>query len=467
MKVKIGFVPCHRLRFSEEWAVNMRRRVLSSLESLPEREKVEVVVPDDSVTRNGLVRNDADAEKVIRLFHDREIDGIVIGTMTFGDELPALTIAERMNGLPVLLFGTREAEFTDDGKRRSDSFCGTISIASGLNRRGLPFSFLGICFPEEETFSVGISSFIRTCNSIKGFRYARIGQVGPRPERFETCSINESPMILQFGQKVVPISLADLFHRADNLNPTDGIESITDEIKSTSNCKHVSAKTLNKLARLEIILKRYVSERNLSVLALRCGTEMEEIYGVSACTVLGRLTEQGIMTSCEADINGVLTMLLQYLASLQTTPPFLFDWTIQHQTEDNLFLAWHCGNAPMSLRAMTSEVMIKDHSLLSPILGCEKCEGTAEFQLKPGIVTLNSLAQYNGKFSLLVTTGEVIPSEDSLRGSWCWVKVKNLERLYRTIIEHGFSHHASLIYGDFKKPLDELCRFVGIEAVVV
>jgi len=466
-KTRIGFVPAHRVPFSEDWAVDMRRRVLKALEPIGKDLDIEVVVPDKALTENGLVRDDGDAEKVIKLFKDKEVAGIIIGTMTFGDEISAIAVAERMSEMPVLLFGTKEGAFTEDGNRRSDSFCGTLSISSGLYRRRIPFSFMGICFPEEEVFSKDIRDFIRTCVAVKGFIGARIGLVGPRPERFETCAINEFPMIEQFGQRVVPISLVDIFNRADGIEDEKGVIRIIDEIKESANCKLVKEETLHKAARLEITLKEFAQEKDLSAMGVQCWTAMQEIYGISACLTLGRLTEQGIMTACEVDIHGALTMLVQYLASLKTTIPHFIDWTIQHQREKDVFLAWHCGNAPLGLKASTSEIYLKSHSILGEMLGPQICEGTAEFQLKEGKVTLSRIVEYDGEFKMLITKGEIIPSKDKLRGSWSWVKVSDLANLYRTLVEEGFTHHASMIHGDISDSLVEFCRFTGMEAVIV
>jgi len=464
---RIGFVPAHRVPFSEDWAVDMKRRVLKALEPICKNLDIEVVVPDKALTENGLVRDDKDAEKVIKLFKDKDVAGIIIGTMTFGDETSAITVAERMPEVPVLLFGTKEGAFTPDGNRGSDSFCGTLSISSGLYRRRIPFSFLGICFPEEEVFGKGIRGFVRTSVAVKGFLGARIGLVGPRPERFETCAINEFPMIEQFGQRVVPISLVDIFHRADEVEDEKGVTRIIDEIKEDANCKLVKEETLHKAARLEIALKEFAQEKDLSAMAVQCWSAMQEIYGISACLTLGRLTEAGIMTACEVDIHGALTMLVQYLASLKATVPHFIDWTIQHQREKDVFLAWHCGNAPMGLKARDSQIYLKSHSILGELLGPERCEGTAEFQLKEGKVTLSRIVEYDGEFKMLITKGKIIPSKDKLRGSWSWVKVSDLANLYRTLVEEGFTHHASMIHGDLSDSLVEFCRFTGMEAVVV
>jgi len=465
-KTKIGFVPAHREPFDEDWAIEMKKRVLKSLEPLSEK-GITLVHPDEYITKNGLVRDDEDAEKAIEFFKDKDLEGIMIGAMTFGDEISAATIAQAMPELPVLLFSTKEGPFTPEGSRKSDAFCGTLSIASGLYRRKIPFVFLGNLFPEEEKFIKGVEDFARTCKAVKRFLGARIGLVGPRPERFETCAINEFPMIEQFGQKVVQKSLVEIFNRANNIQDQEKISQIVEEIKKVANCQRVKPETLEKSARLEIALEEFAREKRLDALAVQCWTAMQEIYGISSCLAMGRLTQKGIMTACEVDIHGALTMLVQYMASLEETVPHFIDWTIQHQSKPNVFLAWHCGNAPLSLKAPDSEICINYHSILSKAVGEENSGGTAEFQLKPGIVTISRIVEYDGIFKMFITTGKIIPSTDTLRGSWSWVEVEDLELVYRTLVQEGFTHHASLIHGDLKKALADFCQLTGMEAVVV
>ncbi|MBC8447066.1 MAG: hypothetical protein H8D78_04885 [Chloroflexi bacterium] len=463
-KVTLGFVPAHRVPFDEEWAIDMRRR---TLEALAQVEGLEVVVPDENWTQNGLVRDDNDAEAVIDLFSSAGVSGVIIGAMTFGDEISAVSVAEAL-GVPVLLFGTKEGEFTADGNRRSDSFCGTLSISSGLYRRKIPFIFGGIFFPEEEEFVISVDDFVRTCAIAQGFYAARVGLVGPRPERFETCAINEYPMIEQFGQRVVPISLAEVFATANGLADDDpAVADIVAQTCDAADCSGVDRTALLKAAKLEQVLLAWADEKNLSGMGVQCWTAMQEVYGISSCTTMGRLTGRGIMTSCEVDIHGALTMLVQYLASLGTTVPHFIDWTIQHQELDDVFFAWHCGNAPQGLVCPGCTPRLRPHSILNRLVGDEISQGTGEFQLKPGVVTLNRLVEYDGQFKMLITTGEIIPSDQDLRGSWSWVQVDDLDYLYRVLVEEGFIHHASMIHGDFTVPIADFCDFAGIEVVIV
>jgi L-fucose isomerase-like protein len=178
---------------------------------------------------------------------------------------------------------------------------------------------------------------------------------------------------------------------------------------------------------------------------------------------MGRLTEQGYPTACEVDLHGALTMLVQYLVSLKNVPPHFIDWTIQHQDDSNKFFAWHCGNAPQCLLAKSDSVKVSKHS----ILALDNSYGTAEFQLKEGVVTLNRLVEYDGEFKFLITKGRIVSDPRKLRGSWSWVEVDDLEELYDTLVYEGFTHHASMIHGDYIDSLVEFCRFTGIEPVVL
>ena len=463
-KLRIGFVPAHREPFDESWAEQMRQRCLKTFSR---HKMLEIVVPDEKLTRGGCVRDDADADKTIALFHDKGIDGLIIGTMTFGDEVSALSIASAFRDRPILLFATKEGPFTRDGNRRSDSFCGTLSISSGLHRRHIPFLFAGIVFPEEADFRDSVDDFVRVCAVARGFVGARIGLVGPRPERFETCIFSEDALMHSFGQRVVPIDLADIMARTDSPEAKAATGRIMRAVKAQADVSAIATTTLGKMAGLEWALGQFAAEKRLSAMGIQCWTAMQSVYGLSPCYAMGRLTDRGIMTSCEVDIYGALTMLVQHLASLGTTVPHFIDWTIQHQSKPNTFLAWHCGNSPPSLACDADKVSIRYHSILGESLGLERSQGTGEFQLKPGVVTLCRLQEHDGEFKMLVTNGTAVKSGDKLRGSWSWIEVPDLDRLYATLVGEGFVHHASLIHGDYAQAIGHACEYLGIETVTI
>jgi len=462
--VRIGFVPSHRSPFNKEWAIDMRDRVVKSIER--NIKEIELIYPDKKLTDGGLVTFMEDSEKVIKLFKEKDIQGLLIGMMTFGEEIPNLLIVEAFSSIPIQVFGTKEGPFTEDGNRKSDSFCGTISTASGLVRRNVKFDFSGIYFPEEEGFISDVKRFSKVVNAINGFIGMKIGELGPRVAPFETCAINEVDLINRFRIKVVPYTLLQLKVDMDNTKE-DNIKEIENEIKKFYDCKLVDDNIISKVSRLEYILKKYAAEEKLSGFGIKCWTEMQKYIGISPCLSMGRLTDSGIMCACEVDIHGAITMVVQNLLTLNRDIPHFIDWTIQNQEDENTFLAWHCGNAPISLRCNSCVPQINTHSILGWQLGYDKSFGTVEFQLEEGLVTISRLVEINGEFKMLITTGEAFHGRRELTGSWRWIKVDDLKKLYRTIIEEGFIHHASVISGDLRKELRTFCKFAGIDVIEV
>jgi len=461
-KIRLGFVPSHCYPFDEDWAVSMRRRCVDAFKSI---DSVELIVPSVGLIHNGLVRDDVGAEATIDLFAQRGVQGIVIGTMTFGDEVSAASIADALD-VPVLVFGTKEGPFTEDGGQRSNSFCGTLSVTSALCRRGIPYMFMGTVWPEELAFARWVEAFARACAAVTRFLGARIGVFGSRPERLETSVINEASLLHRFRQRLVHIPLFEVFASANARPEGDHrVVATLNEMRREADCSACSEQALLKAARLELALQDYIKERQLSAAALSCSPEMQEVYGICPYLTMSRLTHGGTVISGETDVYGALTMLVQYLASLRTAVPCSIEWAAQHQELENVFLAWNCGNAPTCLAADPDAIVVREQTIMSQMVGPERAQCAVEFQLRPGVVTLCRLAEYDGEFKMFITRGEVIRSADDLRGSWGWVKVPDLAQLYQVLAKQGFGNRASLVHGDLAEAVEAFCQFVGIQAV--
>lgn len=90
-KVKLGFLPSHRAPFSLDWAKQMRKRCVDVFKKF---EEVEIITPDEKVSAYGLVTDEKDAKGVIEFFAKENIKGLIISNITFGEELPLLSVAE-------------------------------------------------------------------------------------------------------------------------------------------------------------------------------------------------------------------------------------------------------------------------------------------------------------------------------------------------------------------------------------
>lgn len=472
--LSIGLIPLHRTTFDSEWALNLWERIkkttLSIIQSKYSDTNIQVVYPSDEIGLNGIVIDDKSALDTIRQFKSRDVDAIVLINLTFGDEISGAYIAMEFKDKPVFIAATKEPDPLYDLKlRRSDSLTGTLALASALHRRRIPFIFLGIVSPEEDSFNEFIDKIIRVTYAYKSLVDSRIGIVGPRPDRFEAVVFNEEELMRRFNIRLVHLSIAEVIEEARRINDEDKCvqDTLSEYLSLFPVDDHVKDKYV-KLAKLECVLRRNISNYFLNGIAFKCWTEPQRYYGIAPCLVLARLTNSGVMASCEVDVYGLLSMLILYGMNLKQNVPFFFDWTVPHPTKENVFLAWHCGNMPLSLCKSSCSLSHQVRQALR--FGWDNTFGTSEGVVRPGDVTILRLMEYGGEFKMIIVKGKVLDEDVPYAGAGCWVEIPSIDdysQLYGLLIREGLPHHAALIHGDYVEELIELARLLDIKTIVV
>jgi len=481
IKVKIGFVPSYRKYGpTPEWVKNMRKSAINAFGNV---DALEIVVPQPSpdgaelnpfkgYTPAGCVGDLKEAEVIAEYFMREKVDAVILAAMNFGDERSSVKIAEKL-GVPVLLYATKEPAAMDHPSlaRVSDSYCGTLSIAAGLHRRQLAFHYAGIFFHEEDDFVDAIKLFVRAVAVIKALTNAQIGQVGVRPPTFETVGYDEIAMARKFQQNVIFTEVSEIVAAAKQLEDDDPVIRETfDLIKGEVAEVTVADDWILKAAKMETALSRFWNDNNLSAMSVQCWPSIQHLWGMSTCAIFGRLTGKGMLTACEVDTMGALAMLVNYHASLGKMPPHFVDWTIQHRENPNMLLSWHCGNAPVCLAKDPKQTALRSRmDMLGEKPGKEGDMMSAlyQFQVKSGDVTFCRLAEFDNHWKMLIAPGRAVPSDEVLAGTWCWVEVNDHQKLYRTLVENGFVHHASMVHGDQTEILSLVCKLMDIEPVIV
>jgi len=462
-KPRLGLVPASRSFFSKKLAVAMKAKTEASMKAAG----VDVVTVSEDMTPNGLVEERVDALKAAELFAARGVQGIVIGAMNFGNEIPAAEAAVlRTPGVPVFIFACREDGRLEMGAERRDAFCGTLSIAAALRHRGVKYTFprTPVCFPEGDEFVADVKNFATACRVVNGLKGARYGMLGPRPREFETCAFNELSMLKRFGQTVVPLPLSEVFARTDAISDGDEkVKKAAVEIKGLADLK-IRQETLLKLAKFEVYLKDIAAQMELDGIGIQCWTSIQEVFHMSPCAVMARMDDAGVPCACEVDIHGVMSMHALQLAS--GGPAALADWNNQHFSDENLFSCWHCGVFPPSFAKSGARPCICSQSIVGASVGMENAEGTLEFEMKTGHVTLARITETaDAEWKMLLEEGEVVLAQGETRGAHGWVRVPNLRRLYKALLR-DFPHHAGFAYGHCGRALKLAAGFLGITPVM-
>ncbi|HOV69019.1 MAG TPA: hypothetical protein PLZ84_01695 [Clostridia bacterium] len=468
-KTKIGFLPSNWESwdgndFTGKWAGKMRDRCVAVLEKIP---GIDLVVPSKELTPDGVVSDLSDAQKVTELFRKEDIKGLIIGNMTFGMEVAVGTVLNSLpKDMPILHFATRSGPISPDGRRSTDTWCGQFMTASAIKRRGFKFVHINTCLPEDDYFKYQLEIFSRAVNAIARFKGARFGQIGARPMLFESEFWSEQNMQKQFAQMVVPMDLDTAFTRMDAVKPNDPrVKRIVEEIKADKTIGDVyTEESIINQARYEVSLEDIQKELDVCAMAVNCWTRVQERYGISSCSTFSRLNNKGIITACEVDLLGAVSMWAMYCAALGVNIPDFIDWTDLHPTMDNIWLAWHCGNAAESMCAPGCEKKLMRNERM--IQWCPNCHGAIEFMLKPGPVTCSRLVEYDGEYAIFAGTGEIIDIEPKIRGCYGWVKVNDVFDWENKMIETGIVHHGTLIHDEkVADALEWFAKFLNIKFV--
>ncbi len=404
------------------------------------------LTPEDSPY--GSVESNADAHKCADLFKANrdKIDGILITLPNFGEERPiANTIRWADLNVPVLV-----QAFNDDAanmtiKDRRDSFCGKMSACNNLTQYGIKFSLttLHTCDPRGEVFRKDLRSFAGTCRVVKGLKHARVGALGARPQAFNTVRYSEKLLELS-GISVETLDLSEAFGRINKLSNDDAaVKEYIERIRRYANVgPRVPQEALNKMAKLGVVIERWMDETELDMTAIQCWTSMEEYFGVVPCTVMSMMSDRLQSSACETDVAGVVGMYAMALAA--NKPSALVDWNNNYGEDPDKAVVFHCSNLPAQV--FTDIPVMEYQEIIAGTVGSANTYGTMYGRVKaePFTFCRVSTDDFNGRIAAYVGEGEATADPLSTFGGYGVVRVNNMQKLLRYICENGFEHHVAM-----------------------
>jgi len=442
-QVTFGVIVGNRGFFPSHLCKDGRETILKVLEE----EGIRAILLSPEETEFGSVESLQDAEKCAALFkkHRDEIDGVLVTLPNFGDER-AVANTLRWSGLnvPVLVHA-----FPDDATKmtvehRRDSFCGKMSVCNNLKQYGIPFSLttLHTVDPQSASFRTDLARFAAICRVVRGLRGARLGMLGARPAAFNTVRYSEK-LFERAGISVETLDLSEALGRIDRLADSDpAVQAKIDAIKAYVPTTGVPATALTKMAKLGVVMDRWMAENRLVATAVQCWTSMEEFFGVVPCTIMSMLSNGLAPSACETDIAGVVGMYALQLASGK--PSALVDWNNNYGDDPNKGVIFHCSNLP---KQVFQDIPVMDYqAIIAGTVGQANTYGTVVGRLKSEPFTYCRVATEDEYGTISSYVGEGVLTDDPLLtfGGYGVVEIPNLQGLLRFICENGYEHHVAI-----------------------
>lgn len=453
-KVKIGLIPMRR-------NLTDRPRGTSWNWYSPEQREKEIVGYIKEHFANGnvefadtkglgignLIFDDTSAKQAILRMKEEDVDAIVIINCNFGNEEAAGEIARAL-GKPVLLWAPLDEEYSEDGTRTTDSQCGLFGVSRQLQRLHIPFSNIPSCKVEDEEFRDGFERFIRVACMVKNFQGMRIGLVGTRPNPFCSVIYNEGELLEKFGIRIITINFAIVEQKMKQAaeNCKEEIATFAEYFKSNFKMDELTPQYVDGLATMAVMYKSLFEEYDLDIMAAECWTATPIMFeGLAPCAVFGLLNDMGYMISCESDIHCAMTMALLKSATMGQGKPVFGEFTVRHPEKKNVELLWHCGQFPLSQKAPDCEAKLVNQR--------------EWFRGKDGTYTAARIDQESGNYMLLPILCKTADGPKT-SGTYIWAEFEDLQKVENRLMQGPYIHHFIEIEGDYRKELDEFCRFV-------
>ena len=424
-----------------------RRIADDSRKYMLKREGIEVFCPDDPIITI------EDAARAVSLFRRSEIDALVILHCMHS---PGNLTAELVRDLPVPLaiWGVPEVPF-DANPLNCASMMSLIGHAAALTATGRRFTFV-YGLPDAEEARRDLDKFLKAIMVRGALRRAAIAFIGYKSSAAYAAVIDEVLIKHLFGTEVRHVPISDIIAEVRQLQPEE-IDADLREVQSGDYLVEVTDhEALRRSCAAYVALRKIVERGGFAAIANKCWPELTDTEKLGICAVHSRLTDAGIPSSCDGDVDGALTMLVQHLYTGR--PPFYANW-LQRDEKNNAVQFWACGSAPASLVSPRFEPKITDSQR-----GEENV--IFDFPLKTGDVTLARLQSFRGGYKLLLIRGRAVETPPVLKGTYLTVRFEPPVRaLLDTILKHGFPQHVSIVYEDIEGELIEFAEQLGLEVV--
>ena len=454
-KPTFGLIVAARNIFNAELSKEARKVLLEKMDQWG----YDYVILPSEETPTGLIETYQDAKKCAALFSKNrdKIDGVIVILPNFGDELGVVnTLSQAKLNVPVLIQACDDDNDKVDVYSRRDAFCGKLSVCNNLYQYGIPFTDTSLhTYPlDSKMFEEDVKKFAAICRVVGGIKGARIGQIGTRPQAFQTMRASEK--ILQANDMtVIPVDLSEIFAAALKVDDKakeliEKIEAIKAYGKFASNVIPEKVKTQAKFG---VAVENWIAENEIAAASIQCWESVEVNYGCASCLTMSMLGEKLIPCACETDLTGVISMYTLMLAS--GTPAALLDWNNNFGEDRDMCVCTHCSNYPKGF--FQSDVEIGSLDILGTVLGSEDTFGAVKGKVSPGPLTYFRISTDDPKgiIKSYLGEGEITDDPYGMDGGIAITRIPNLQKLMKYLCKNGYEHHVGMGRGHVADIIEE------------
>ena len=461
MKPKVGL-----LKFAEQ-----REEFYLKRKSILEEESKKILSAVNNVldcVQSDPIRTKRDLVKSVEKMQRGNITSAIISLPIWSSpNLPALAV--KMMDVPVILLGNV----------RSDSSSTVALLASGgaLDQMGYPHKRI-VGDIKDKNIIRKIEDFCTAAYAKEKIKGMTFGVFGGRGLGICTTTADPAQWQSEFAIDIEHIDQMEIIRIAESLDRKiveTYLRWLKDNIgKIEFDNNLFTPEKLELQIKSYLAIKKIISDMKLDFIGVKCQPEMSDHY-VLQC--LGQMmlndpydaegAKEPVVSSCEADNDGALTMqILKLLSGLK--PTALLD---VRNIREGEFIGANCGSMASWYTNYDSEasVNLKDVHIIPNAFGKAGGGATQFVAGDRDIVTLARLCRKNGKYWMAMLKGSIVnkPREELKKTTWPWPHAfikTNFDR--EKFLETYGSNHIHLGVGDLAGKLAEFCKMKSLDYLI-
>jgi L-fucose isomerase-like protein len=395
----------------------------------------------DAVTSKKPVHDTKTAIAAGKIFKKEDVDLVCLPLATWSSDYTVLDLLEQID-VPVITWAFPGVN--------TGSLCGVQQINCVLKELNKEYKFV---YGDNEKAHQEILSYSKAVALKNKLRNTHLGLVGYRISGMMEVAFDEFALKSVFGPRVVHMGIDDLKIQTEKISD-DESRILWNKVKEKVGKVTADEDDGIYSSKIYIVLKKFIHDHGLSGIATEC---YPKLMG-QVCLAHSLLSEEGVVASCEGDINSALAMLILY--ELTGLPVHNTDLLAVYE-KDNSILFSHCGSGGFSLAEKTENIHL-DSVRLAHTGVC------VLYPSKPGKVTMINLVGRKDTYRMCVVKGEAVNTEMVFPGNPLRIKIPiEINDFLEIIAEKGFGHHWMIVYDDVINDLVNLTSLIGVQMVPI
>ncbi len=367
--------------------------------------------------------------------------------------------------LPLLSWSVPES-LTDSGRLESNRLCCQNFLLNMLHRLNIKYAW--VSGPAGAEAQAIITRFARTARARARMLHARILHIGgSRVTAFYAGEVDELAVMRRFGVRFDRIDLQAAFDHARKFKDSD-LQRLRDVIVNSSLCARndVPDEQIFQTLRIGLSALDMATQKNYTGCIIKSWPELIDLYGCTTDGSVSMLNDIGLCTAEEGEMNGLLSSLAMQFLSEGEACPTMMDLS-QLDPARNRIGIWHCGASPTRWLRHGTKFEARRHSILENADPEHAVGLMLEFLLELGPATVLRY-QSPDAGRAFAFEGDLLDTPLTFRGNYCELQPSppaTANQILNTILSRGLDHHWSLGFGHWKKDLEMLHHWLGIDDI--